>query len=64
MWELVNTFLRGGGWLETSRQQIESKTLPMTSESEALASTGPVVGLGEGEEVRGVILKDLALLIR
>lgn len=36
----------------------------MTSESEALASTGPVVGLGEGEEVRGVILKDLALLIR
>jgi hypothetical protein len=52
----------GGKDLETSRQQIESKRLPVTSESEAFASSRPVWGWEEG--VRGVIFKDLALLIR
>lgn len=53
----------GADWshLETSRQQ----TLPLTSQSIALASSMAVWGWGEGEgeKQRGIILKDLAFLI-
>lgn len=47
--ELVNAFLKGWGNLETSRWPIESKTLPLTSESKARASSGPVWGCRRGK---------------
>lgn len=50
MYKLGNEFLKEWGRdLETSRWQIGSKTLPLTSESEAFASDGSVWAGGGGE---------------